>query len=190
MKNVLLLNADLYESQTTEYLISAYERGAQSAGHSCRRLPIGKMVFNPNSQFRNRTNAQAEPDLEKALKALQWAQHIVVFCPVFEHYIPTKVNGFFDCLFGSESIFFQNNQHLRSNFYGKSARIVSILDQKLFELWLRDGNSNFMTIKKSRFERCLINPVYSNTLGELHKINNKYSEKWMLKMEKFGQQAL
>lgn len=181
MKNVLIINGDLFKSSSTEFLIQAYERGVKDGGGVSRRLVIADLLFNYNMQFPNRSSAQLESDLQRSLRELLWANHIVLFCPVFQSYIPSKISGFFDRLLHNSYSFSVSN-----NLYGRTGRIVSILDEQLYQEYQITKKTNFMAIKRSVFERSHISPVYTSTIGHLYQLDNAYSDKWVKKLYHFG----
>ena len=86
MKQVVIINADINKGETTASLIGSYRNGAESADAQVKDIVIGDLKFNPNKQLPNRI-AEPEPDLTEAIEKLKWANHIVVFCPVFKEFI-------------------------------------------------------------------------------------------------------
>jgi len=189
MKQVLILNGDIEKTASTGFLINAYKSGAELSGATVREMAIIDLIFNSNKLFNNRQIAELEPDLQRALQAIKQANHIVLFCPVYADHIPARVKGFFDRLFMPDQIF-GVQQSIDNNFSGKSARIVSIMDEPTFKDWKTNKKTTYLSIKKAVFEKCRINPVLTNTIGELHSLENHYSQKWLSKMEKFGVQLI
>lgn len=180
MKQLLIINADVNKSPATQALIAAYSAGAQQAQAIIKELCIADLIFNPNKQFVNRTS-ELEPDLETALQALQQASHIVIFCTVYKDSIPTKIKGFFDRIFMPDLVFSQAH-----NFSGKSARVISILDEAAWKDWQQHQKATYLPIKKITLEKRQIKPVRTSTIGYLQSINNDYSQKWMHKLYSFG----
>lgn len=190
MKRILILNGDIEKKLSTSLLINAYKQGAERVGATIKELAIIDMIFNSNKLFNNRQIAELEPDLQKALASIRESNHIVLFCPVYVDHIPAKIKGFFDRLFMPDQVFNNNTQGLNNNFSGKSGRIVSILDEATFKEWKANKKTTYLSIKKNVFEKCRISPVLTNTIGELHSLENHYSQKWVAKMEKFGTQLI
>ncbi|MFC4212418.1 NAD(P)H-dependent oxidoreductase [Pedobacter lithocola] len=190
MKQVVILNGDIEKTISTEFLLQAYKRGAESSGAMVKVITITDLIFNSNKLFSNRQIAELEPDLEKALQVIQKSNHIVLFCPVYVDYIPAKIKGFFDRLFIPDQLFKENKLNFDNNFQGKSGRIISILDESTFKEWKLNKRTTYLSIKKSIFEKRRINPVLTNTIGELHSFDNHYSHKWAAKLEKFGVQLI
>lgn len=185
MKQVLIINGDPEKTAPTDRLIDAYRKGAQEAGAHIREITIIDLIFNSNKQFNNRIT-ELEPDLKRALDLIMWSSHVVLFCPVYLSSIPTRIKGFFDRLFMPDQVFLSKNQNLKNNFGGKSARIVSILDEETFEYWKQDKKVTYLSIKRNVFENCRFHPVHTNTIGQLYSLDNDYSKKWLRKMESFG----
>ena len=184
MKNILIINGDLFKTEATEFLVNAYATGAKEANHRVRTIAIADHLFNFNRQFPNSHTARLETDLETTWRQMLWANHVVLFCPVFATYIPSKVSGFFERVFNQTD----HAIHAWTNptLHGRSARIVSILDERLFEEWSNEKKTNFMAIKKDVFKRAHFNPVNTATIGHLHKLDNNYSRKWTAKLHSFG----
>lgn len=188
MKKVMLINGDLFKSPSTDFLIQSYEKGVEDSGGVYKHIVIADLLFNYNKQFANSPMANLEMDLQKAWRELTWSNHIVLFCPVFKSHIPSKVSGFFDRLF---NLNVANNRDFRTNsLYGRSGRIVSILDEELFQEYQLTRKTNFMAIKREIFERNHLSPVYTSRIGHLHSLDNAYSEKWKRKLYKFGLQGI
>ncbi|WP_158799329.1 NAD(P)H-dependent oxidoreductase [Pedobacter sp. L105] len=185
MKQILIINGDPEKTDTIRYLIDAYRKGAEEAGAHIREITIVDLIFNPNKQFNNSVT-ELEPDLKRALDQIIWSGHVVLFCPVYLSSIPTRIKGFFDRLFIPDQVFLAKQQNIRKNFAGKSARIVSILDEETFEYWKQDKKVTYLSIKRNVFENCRFHPVHTNTIGQLYSIENEYSKKWLRKMETFG----
>jgi len=188
MKQILIINADINKSSITEALINAYRDGALINASVIKQIAIADLIFNPNRQFINRLN-EPEPDLADAIKFINWANHVVIFCPVYKDSIHTKIKGFFDRIFLPDQIF-KIGSNASNNFSGKSARIISILDEAAWNDWLINERSTYLPIKKNILEKCFIKPVRTSTIGHLYSIENEYSKKWLAKLHSFGSKVI
>lgn len=180
--NVLLLYGDPPDRTETRVLGEAYERGAREAGAVVRSLNIIDLKFNPNIPLGHRVT-DLEPDMDYALKQLHWATHVVLFCTVYKDTIPARLKGFFDRLFLPDRVF---PEGLNNDFRGKSARIVSMLDQASWASYKEDKLPAYHSVKRMVFERRGFHPVRTATVGVLHSIDNEYAKKWLGKMTDFG----
>lgn len=189
MKNSLIINGDLERTEATQLLIDAYIEGLHESNGVGRQIAIADLLFNYNKMFASHMKSELESDLMRVIRELKWAQHIVIFCPVFDNHIPAKVTSFVDRIFSPEPMPFGSTQSM-GNFFGKSVRIVSILEESLFEKWRVDPQVNYITIKRSVFEQCRMTPIHTCTLGAFHSLDNAYALKWAKKMRKFGSQGI
>jgi putative NADPH-quinone reductase len=179
MKQVLIINADINKGPITRALINAYRDGAAQAGAFIKEINIADLIFNPNKQFGIKI-AEPEPGLQDAINNLKWSNLIVVFCPVYKSSVNTKIKGFFDRIFMPDQVF----NHF--NFAGKSARIISIMDEEAWNDWLANEKATYITIKKNILEKNAIRPVRTSTIGHLYNLDNEYSKKWLQKLHNFG----
>lgn len=192
---MVIIYGNLEEDESFRMLADAYKQGAQKTGALIKEIRIGHLFFNPNIQF-GRVRQDLEPDLKNALEKIRWANHIVLFSPVYMQSIPSRLKGFFDRLFippqGATLIGPKDDNGINApgNFSGKSARIVSILDEPTWKNWQENKNPTYHAIKKIVFEKCRINPVRTNTIGHLYTTDNNYSRKWLKKLNTFGEKLI
>jgi putative NADPH-quinone reductase len=189
MKQVVIINADINRSEVTQALINAYRQGAESAQAVVKEIVITSLRFNPNQQLPDRA-ADMEPDLADAVKKIKWASHIVVFCPVFKQSINFKIKGFFDRVFLPHRVFVSSSDNFDSDFSGRSARIISILDEEAWTDWQNTQKATYLSIKRSVLEKRNIKPVYTSTVGYLYILENEYAQKWLKKLFNFGTKLL
>lgn len=189
MKRIVIINADINRGAITQALINAYREGAESVQAVVKEITITNLKFNPNQQLPDRA-AEIEPDLSDAIKKLKWASHIVIFCPVFKQSINFKVKGFFDRVFLPHRVFVSAKDSFDENFEGRSARIISILDDEAWKDWQSTQKATYLSIKRSVLEKRNIKPVYTSTVGYLYTIENEYAQKWLKKLYNFGAKIL
>jgi putative NADPH-quinone reductase len=185
MRQLLIINADINKSDTTAALINAYKDGAVAGDIAVKELSIADLKFNPNKQF-SQINTDPEADLVQAVNMLKWAAHIAIFCPVYKESINSKIKGFFDRIFMPDQVFITSDKGLAANFNGKSARIISILDEPAWQDWQASKHPTYLAIKKSILEKRNIKPVHTSTIGHLYSLDNEYSKKWLQKLYSFG----
>ncbi|NIG57596.1 NAD(P)H-dependent oxidoreductase [Chitinophaga sp. Cy-1792] len=178
MKNLLLLHGDLEKTGINHTFAKAYRQGAEKAGAMVKELSIMDLKFLPNKQFNNQITP-LEPDLLDAAEKVKWANHIVLFCTVNHDSIPARLSGFFDRLFPSGQ-----------SYAGKSARIVSVLDEASWKEWQLNKKPTYHAIKRTVLERCRIMPVRTCTIGYVHSPENDYAKKWIAKMIAFGEKFM
>lgn len=185
MKHVVIINADVNKGETTQALINAYRHGAEGGQASVKDIVIADLKFNPNKQLPGSIGG-LEADLTDAVVKLTWASHIVVFCPVFKDSINFKIKGFFDRIFMPDQVFVVNQPKFSNDFRGRSARIVSILDEAAWADWQETQRATYLSIKRSVLEKCNIKPVHTSAIGHIYSLENQYAQKWLKKLYSFG----
>jgi putative NADPH-quinone reductase len=185
MKQILIINADINKGETTRALIGAYRKGAESVEAIVKEITIADLKFNPNKQLPNRL-AEPEPDLIEAIGKIKWSSHIIIFCPVYKNSINFKIKGFFDRIFLPDQVFVVNQPNFSNDFKGRSARIVSILDEEAWNDWQTHQKATYMSIKRGLLEKCHIQPVHTSAIGHLYTLENNYTQKWLKKLFNFG----
>ncbi|MET3981049.1 putative NADPH-quinone reductase [Mucilaginibacter sp. UYP25] len=185
MKHVVIINADVNKGETTQALINAYRHGAEGGQASVKDIVIADLKFNPNKQLPGSIGG-LEADLTDAVVKLMWASHIVVFCPVFKDSINFKIKGFFDRIFMPDQVFVVNQPKFSNDFRGRSARIVSILDEAAWADWQETQRATYLSIKRSVLEKCNIKPVHTSAIGHIYSLENQYAQKWLKKLYSFG----
>ncbi|RPE05770.1 flavodoxin family protein [Chitinophaga lutea] len=190
MKHLLILHGDAEKAGINHEFAKAYRQGAESVGAAVKELYIMDLKFNSNKQFSNQITP-LEPDLLMALERVQWASHIVLFCTVNHSSIPARLSGFFDRLFLPPLQGMADKQAKGLGVYpGKSARIVSVLDEESWKEWQLTKKPTYHAIKRSVLERCRISPVRTCTIGYVHSPENDYAKKWIAKMQAFGEKFM
>lgn len=166
-----------------------YELGAREAGAVTRSLTITDLKFSAGVPPGVRT-MDLEQDLALALEQMQWADHVTLFCTVCQDTIPSRLKGFFDRVFMPDKLFGAGVHGMHNDFRGRSARIVSVLDQASWEWWRETKLPAYHSIKRTVFEQRGFKPVRTATVGYLHALDNEYAKKWLGKMTEFGRKLI
>lgn len=169
--------------------MDAYREGAESVEAFVKTIVIADLKFNPNKQMPGRIT-EPEPDLTDAIAKIKWANHIVIFCPVYKESINFRIKGFFDRIFLPDQVFVTGANRFDTDFGGRSARIVSILDDGAWREWRATQHPTYLAVKRTMLEKRRINPVHTCTIGYLHSLQNDYATKWLQKMHNFGSKLI
>lgn len=188
MKNILIINGHPNKDSINFALAEAYFKGATEAGANISLIHIADLTFNPNLQFGYRQRMELEPDLLSSLEKIKAADHLVWFHPIWWGGMPAMMKGFIDRLFlpGIAFQYRENSVWWDKLLKGKTARIITTLDQPSWYYRLFFGRPSVNQLKKSVLQFCGINPVKVTYVGVVKKSTEKQRVKWLDKVFKLG----
>jgi putative NADPH-quinone reductase len=188
MKNILIIHGHPDKESFSTALFDAYKKGAVASGAIVKEIIISDLQFNPNLGMGYRKRTELEPDLLDAQEKIKWATHLVWIYPVWWGSLPALLKGFIDRVFLPGFAFQkrENSVWWDKLLTGKSARIISTLDQPAWYYWLvyREPSNNAM--KKLTLQFCGIHPVKVTSIGPLRLSKEAYRLNWLKKIEQLG----
>jgi len=189
-KRVLIINGHPDKLSFNHGLAEAYGRGAAETGAAVKHITIGELQFDPNLRFGYRQRVELEPDLLEALEKIRWADHLVWVHPVWWGGFPTLMKGFVDRLFlpGIAFRYRPDSVWWDKLFMGKTARIITTLDQPAWYYQLMFGNPSVNQLKKSVLMFCGIKPVRVTYLGPVRSSTADRRANWLEEVSRLGRQ--
>jgi putative NADPH-quinone reductase len=190
-KRILLINGHPDQESFNFALAAAYKAGATAAGFEVRELVIRDLQFSPNLSFGYRQRCELEPDLLRAQEWIKWADHLVWVYPVWWAGLPALLKGFLDRTFLPGFAFRkrENSVWWDKLLTGKSARIISTLDQPAWYYWLFNHAPSHRAMKKCTLEFCGITPVRITSIGPLRLSKPTTRAKWLGKVGQLGSEG-
>ncbi|MFH6945776.1 NAD(P)H-dependent oxidoreductase [Flavobacterium sp. FlaQc-50] len=188
MKNILIINGHPNSKSFNFAIADAYEKGALQSKASVETITIADLKFNPNLQFGYQKRTELEPDLLEAWKKIQKADHLVWVHPVWWGGLPAITKGFIDRLFlpGMAFQYKENSVWWDKLLKGKTAHIITTLDQPGWYYRLFYGRPSVNQLKKSTLEFCGVKPVKVTYIGIVKSANELQRAKWLQKVYDLG----
>jgi putative NADPH-quinone reductase len=188
MKKVLIINGHPNPASFNFGLADAYKAGALQSGAIIEEIVIAKLNFNPNLAFGYQKRMELEPDLIAAWEKIKHADHLVWIHPVWWGGLPAITKGFIDRLFlpGMAFRYRENSLFWDKLLKGKSAHIITTLDQPGWYYWLMFGKPSVNQLKKSVLNFCGISPVKTTYIGIVKTADADKRKKWLEKVYKLG----
>ncbi|MDZ7936202.1 MAG: NAD(P)H-dependent oxidoreductase [Emticicia sp.] len=188
MKKIVLIQGHPDNESFNFALYEAYKKGAIASGAEIKEIIVRDLEFNPNLQFGYRKRTELEPDLLESIEKIKWAEHIVLFYPVWWGSVPALLKGFFDRIFlpGIAYEKIENSFWWKKLLKGRSGHIISTLDQPSWYYWLVYGRPSYHAVKQLTFHFVGIKPVRTTTIGPLRLSKDSYRANWLKKLEKLG----
>lgn len=188
MKKVLIINGHPNPASFNFGLANAYKAGALQSGAIVEEIVIAKLNFNPNLNFGYQKRMELEPDLVAAWEKIKQADHLVWIHPVWWGGLPAITKGFIDRLFlpGMAFRYRENSLFWDKLLKGKSAHIITTLDQPGWYYWLMFGKPSVNQLKKSVLNFCGISPVKTTYIGIVKTSDAAKRKKWLDSVYKLG----
>lgn len=189
-KKILIINGHPNKESLNFGLAEAYKKGALESNAEVKTIIISNLKFNPNLEFGYQKRTELEPDLLDSWDKIKWADHLVWVHPVWWGGLPAIMKGFIDRLFlpGFAFQYRENSLFWDKLLKGKTARIITTLDQPSWYYWLVYGKPSVNQLKKSTLQFCGINSVKVLYLGIIRNSKDKKRLKWVAEVEKLGRQ--
>ncbi|MCB0648314.1 MAG: NAD(P)H-dependent oxidoreductase [Saprospiraceae bacterium] len=190
-KRILVIYGHPSKTSLNYSLAEAYCNGAQNSGHEVKKLVLADMEFEINLQFGFEKRMELEQDLKMAQEYILWAEHLVFVHPVWWGGLPALFKGFIDRCFlpGFAFKYRENSVWWDKLLSGKTAHIITTLDQPGWYYWLMYGRPSVNQLKKSTLEFCGINPVKLTYVGAVRGAESKKIKEWIDKAGSLGEDA-
>ncbi len=187
-KKILIIQGHPDHQSYNHALHAAYKQGALESGASIREIFVGDLEFNPNLKFGYRARTDLEPCLVKAQEDIKWCDHIVLFYPVWWGAMPAILKGFFDRVFLPGFAFKKREGSVWWDKYlvGRSARVISTMDQPIWFYWLVNGAPTDKVIRRLTFSFCGISPTKITNIGPIRLSTDQFRNKWMSRVYNMG----
>lgn len=190
MKKILIINGHPDKESYGHALADAYKIGALKSNAEIKEIIIADLEFNPNLQFGYRKRTTLEPDLIDAWEKIKWAEHLVWVYPVWWAGLPAMMKGFIDRLFLPGFAFKKRENSLLADglLKGKTARIISTLDQPNWFYAFINHRPSYWAMKRNTLYFCGVRKIKSTTIGPIRLSKDAWRVKWLSKIEKIGVQ--
>lgn len=191
MRKILIIHGHPDSESYNSALAKAYKKGAESSGAEIKEIIIRELDFNLNLQFGYRKRTELEPDLLVAWEKIQWAEHLVWVYPVWWGSMPAIMKGFIDRLFLPGFAFQKRENSVWWDKFltGKSARIITTLDQPKLYYLFRYKRPTYWAMKHLTLYFVGIKPVKATTIGPIRLSTDAFRKKWLTKVEHLGKRG-
>lgn len=188
MKKIALINGHPNHESFNFALAEAYKKGVENSGVEIKEIIIRDLDFNPNLQFGYQKRMDLESDLLKAWEIIQWADHLVWVHPVWWGGLPAITKGFIDRLFlpGLAFKYRANSVWWDKFLTGKTAHIITTIDQPGWYYRMFYGRPSINQLKKSTLEFCGVKPVKVTYIGIIKNSKEEQRQKWIEKVYSLG----
>lgn len=170
-------------------LAQAYRRGAEETGGEIRVINVARLDF-PLLRSKEEFETGTPPEvIRQAQEAIEWAEHLVIFYPLWLGSMPALLKGFLEQIF--RPVFVTGKAGAgagwkRRRLKGKTARVVVTMGMPAFIYRWYFGAHSLKSLERNILGFCGIGPVKVSLIGMVESDGNARRERWLEKMRKFG----
>lgn len=172
-------------------LENAYAQGAEAAGHEVRRVPVALLDF-PLLRSAHAWEEGALPStLQQAQNDIGWAQHLVLFYPLWLGDMPALLKGFLEQVARPGFAFKSDGENLfsKKGLSGRTARVVVTMGMPaLVYRWYFRAHS-VKSLERNILGFVGISPVKETLIGTVDKLGEAGVQKWLAQLNKLGMAA-
>lgn len=172
-------------------LAQAYAEGAAAAGHEVREVDVARIDFALLRSQHEWELGLLPASLRPAQESIRWAQHIVLFFPLWMGDMPALLKGFLEQVarpgfaFNAEG----NNPFGRKGLTGRSARVVVTMGMPaLVYRWYFRAHS-VRSLERNILGFVGIAPVQETLVGSVELLGDAGVAKWRTRMRTLGAKA-
>lgn len=172
-------------------LEDAYAHGATLAGHEVRRIDVGRLDF-PFLRSQEEWEHGAVPaGLVQAQQDIRWAEHIVLFFPLWLGEMPALLKAFLEQVARPGFAFTrkENNPFGEKGLKGRSARVVVTMGMPAAVYrWYYRAHS-LRSLERNILGFVGIGPIEESLIGMIGGMDAKVAQKHLRKLEELGRTA-
>jgi putative NADPH-quinone reductase len=193
VRRILLIEGhpDTVSQHLNRALVDAYAEGAQSAGHAVRRLRVGALDFPVLRTAQAWHHEPVPPVLQPAQDDIAWAQHVVIFFPLWLGDMPALLKAFLEQVarpgfaVGPEGAKPFGHKPLS----GRSARVVVTMGMPaLAYRWFYRAHS-VKSLERNILGFVGFAPVNETLIGMVDQLAEKGVAKWKARLRKLGREG-
>jgi putative NADPH-quinone reductase len=192
-KRILLIQGhpDARVRHLCHALEDAYAAGAQAAGHTVRRINVATLEFPLLRSQAEWEHGTLPPTLVPAQADIAWAQHLVMFFPLWLGDMPAVLKGFLEQVarpgfaFKAE----KGNPFGHKGLTGRSARLVVTMGMPASVYRWYFGAHSVKSLERNILSFVGIVPVRETLIGMVDRLGEDGVADWKAKVDRLGAAA-
>lgn len=172
-------------------LAQAYAEGAERAGHTLKRIEVAQLDFPVLRSAAEWEKGALPGSLIAAQQAIEWAQHLVVFFPLWMGDMPALLKAFLEQIARPGFAFHDdgNGGFGKKGLSGRSARVVVTMGMPALVYRYYFRAHSVKSLERNVLGFVGIAPVHETLIGMVDQLDSKTSAKWLAKMGTLGGKA-
>jgi len=169
-------------------LADAYSKGATEAGHAVCVIDVARLDFSLLRSKEEFDNGVPPDAIRQAQETIRWAEHLVIFYPLWLGSMPALLKAFLEQTFrpGFATPKLNEKSPWKRLLAGKSARVIVTMGMPaFFYRWYFRAHS-LKSLERNILGFCGIGPIKESLIGMVEAKDSNKREKWLRKMHMLG----
>jgi putative NADPH-quinone reductase len=172
-------------------LAQAYADGAAEAGHALRRIDVAQLDFPLLRSADDWEHGSLPAVLKPAQDDIGWAQHLVVFFPLWLGDMPALLKAFLEQVARPGFAFHDdgNGGFGKKGLEGRSARVVVTMGMPALVYRYFFRAHSLKSLERNVLGFVGIAPVHETLIGMVERMPAQERERWLDKLRALGRKA-
>lgn len=193
MAKIVLIQGhpDSSEEHLGHALAKAYEDGAREGGHEVKAIGVADLDFGFLHSRREWQNEAPTADIKNAQEKIAWADHVVIFYPLWLGTMPAILKGFLEQILrpGFALAYTEESSLPKKLLSGKTGRVVITMGMPaLAYRWFFRAHS-LKSLERNILKFCGIAPVRETLIGMVESGGEGKHRKWIESLRRLGRQG-
>ena len=188
-KNILIIQGhpDVSHDHLCHALAAAYEKGARESGYEVKTICIANIDFpllRTNEDF---YSAGPVPVIKQCQQDIRWANHLVIFYPLWMGSMPALLKAFFEQVFrpGFAMEPVDGGRKWVQLLKGKSAHIIVTMGMPALIFRWYYGAHGLKSLERNILKFTGVGPIKESLIGMVEG-SQAYRVRWLEKMFVYG----
>ncbi len=193
-KRILLIQGhpDTVMPHLCHALAAAYADGAQEAGHTVRWTQVAQLDFPLLRSQKAWEEGPLAQSLRQAQEDIRWAEHIVLFFPLWLGDMPALLKGFLEQVARPGFAFDRDgggSPFRHKSLHGRSARVVVTMGMPaLVYRWYFRAHS-VKSLERNILGFLGMAPVHETLVGMVGSFKPPDAQRWLAKLRRLGRKG-
>lgn len=194
-KRILIIQGhpDTLMTHLCHGLADAYAAGAEEAGHEVRWARLAELDFTLLRSQKEWEDGLLPAGLRQAQEDIRWAEHLVLFFPLWLGDMPALLKGFLEQVARPGFAFEREGSSAaftKKGLSGRSARIVVTMGMPaLVYRWYFRAHS-VKSLERNILGFVGIKPVHETLIGGVGDLGEESAKTWLAKLRQLGARGL
>lgn len=191
-KHILIIQGhpDVSHDHLGHALAAAYEKGALESGFEVKTICVANIEFPLLRTYEDFYSCKPLPVIKECQQDIRWANHMVIFYPLWMGSMPALLKAFFEQVFrpGFAMEPVDGGKKWVRLLKGKSAHVVVTTGMPAFIYrWVYRAHG-LKSLERNILKFSGIGPIKESLIGMVEE-NPAHRERWLEKMFVFGKQG-